>query len=168
MHSIQYAGDVVVKGYFLGGCLSPKLRPISMTFRPAGVFGGIEANMEKSHADFVARRPGGLSTITVQCFPLMDVLAALGVYHVDYLSLDVEGPELEILRTVDWNRLRVDILTVEYRVVTPVPRVMVDREATAKKLEDLRRLFNETRLYREVATISTLDAVFERKDLTGV
>jgi len=157
-----------VKAYFLGGCLSPKRRPMSLTFRPAGIFGGLDANMEKSHAEFVARRPGGRSTVTVQCFPLMDVLAALGVHHVDYLSLDVEGPELEILRTLDWNRLRVDIVTVEYRVITSVPRVMVDAEGTAKKLEDLRRLFNETRLYHEIASLNTLDVVFERKDLTSL
>jgi len=52
----------------------------------------------------------------VSCFPLNSVTAALGVTHVDYLSLDVEGPELEILATVDWTRLRVDVITVEYRV----------------------------------------------------
>jgi len=141
---------------------------MSLTFRPAGIFGGLDANMEKTHAEFVARRRDGRSTVTVQCFPLMDVLAALDVNHVDYLSLDVEGPELEILRTLDWNRLRVDIVTVEYRVITSVPRVMVDLEATVKKLEDLRRLFNETGLYHEVGRLKTLDVVFERKDLTGV
>jgi len=59
----------------------------------------------------------------VSCFPLNSVTAALGVTHVDYLSLDVEGPELEILATVDWTRLRVDVITVEYRVrLRPPPR----------------------------------------------
>jgi FkbM family methyltransferase len=152
--------------YVLSGCLSPTGQPRSVTFRPAGVFGGIGDSMEKTHADFVERRHGGKTVVTVQCFPLPHVLRALSVTRVDYLSLDVEGPELEILRTVDWNRVRVDILTIEYRVITAVPRVKVDVEATAKKLDDLRRFFNDTGLYREVATLNTLDVVFERTDLS--
>jgi len=107
----------------------------------------------------------------VSCFPLNSVTEALGVTHVDYLSLDVEGPELEILATVDWTRLRVDVITVEYRVrlrpprsgaapggssrpggwvITVEYRVMVgkrlgiDGPATLKKLGDLRRFFSNT------------------------
>jgi len=79
----------------------------------------------------------------VSCFPLNSVTAALGVTHVDYLSLDVEGPELEILATVDWTRLRVDVITVEYRVMVG-KRLGIDGPATLKKLGDLRRFFSNT------------------------
>ena len=111
----------------------------------------------------------------MSCFPLNSVTEALGVTHVDYLSLDVEGPELEILATVDWTRLRVDVITVEYRVrlrpprsgaapggssrpggwvITVEYRVMVgkrlgiDGPATRKKLGDLRRFFSNTGVTR--------------------
>lgn len=65
----------------LGGCLSPNSRPASLTFRPAGVFGGLGESMEKSHADFIGKRAGGKreAEVTVQCFPLMDILNALQV-----------------------------------------------------------------------------------------
>lgn len=36
---------------------------------------------------------------TVKCFPLPTLLAAIGVKHVDFLSLDVEGVDLKVLET---------------------------------------------------------------------
>lgn len=47
---------------------------------------------------------------TVKCFPLPTMLAALNVKHVDFMSLDVQGVELKILRTFPFNDdLRVDV-----------------------------------------------------------
>ena len=40
-------------------------------------------------------------------------MGSLGVTHVDLAILDVEGAELEVLRTVDWTRLRISVLCVE-------------------------------------------------------
>ena len=80
---------------------------------------------------------------------------ALDVKHVDYFSLDVEGTELEILETIDWQAVQIDVLTIEYAVPGGGP-------ASEVKLKKMRALFNSTNLYREVATISNLDVVFER------
>ena len=47
---------------------------------------------------------------TVRCFPLPTLLAALGVNHVDFLSLDVEGLDLKVLRTFPpYSTLSVDV-----------------------------------------------------------
>ena len=106
--------------------------------------------------------------IKVNCFPLNAVLAALEVSHVDYLSLDVEGPEIEILRTVDWTRLSIDVITVEYRIYGGA-KIGIDKKATLQKLEDLRQFFRGTGIYREVAMLpgadgdaGGLDVVFSR------
>ncbi len=48
------------------------------------------------------------------CFPLESILAALNRTHVDYFSLDVEGKEVEILKTVPFDRIQIDTLSVEY------------------------------------------------------
>jgi len=114
----------------------------------AGFSGGIVDKMHPSHLATLdsTRTPHA----SVNCFPLNSVAAALGVTHVDYMSLDVEGPELEILRTVDWTRLRVDVVAVEYRIHGPQE---IDRPATLKKLQDLRQFFRDTGLYREVAVL---------------
>lgn len=89
--------------------------------------------------------------IPAMCFPLVDILGIIGVNHVDYLSLDIEGPELQVLETVDWNRVRVDIMTVEIH-------------GDMKKLNDSRQLMNRIGLYREVG-LQGLDVVYERTDL---
>ncbi|CAG7785884.1 unnamed protein product, partial [Allacma fusca] len=39
----------------------------------------------------------------VPCFPITTLTAAIGVTHVDYLSLDVEGVELKILKTLPFD-----------------------------------------------------------------
>lgn len=44
---------------------------------------------------------------------LDDVLAAHGITHVDFLSLDTEGSELEILKTIDFSAITIDVMTIE-------------------------------------------------------
>jgi hypothetical protein len=46
----------------------------------------------------------------------MDVLAEAGVAHIDYFSLDVEGGEMVILRSIDFDRVTIDLFTVEDNV----------------------------------------------------
>ena len=50
----------------------------------------------------------------VPCFPLESILLALNHTHVDYFSLDVEGLELDILKTIPFDRIQIDTLSVEY------------------------------------------------------
>ncbi len=52
--------------------------------------------------------------LRVPCFPLESILLALNQTHVDYFSLDVEGLELDILKTIPFNRIQIDTLSVEY------------------------------------------------------
>ena len=50
-------------------------------------------------------------TITAQCFPLQSVLVALGNPIVDYFSLDVEGSEFPILKSLDWDNVNISIIS---------------------------------------------------------
>ena len=52
--------------------------------------------------------------VNVQCFPLYSLLLALDRNHIDYLSLDVEGVELEILKTVPFDLLDISVITAEF------------------------------------------------------
>jgi Methyltransferase FkbM domain len=49
----------------------------------------------------------------VKVRPVMDVLAEAGVAHIDYFSLDVEGAEMVVLRSVDFDRVTIDLFTIE-------------------------------------------------------
>jgi hypothetical protein len=50
---------------------------------------------------------------TVPCHRIDTVLNDSGVKIVDYLSIDVEGAELEVLRGIDFERVQVNIIGVE-------------------------------------------------------
>lgn len=41
-------------------------------------------------------------------------MAVLNRTRVDYFSLDVEGLELEILKTIDFNKFDIKVLSVEF------------------------------------------------------
>lgn len=52
-------------------------------------------------------------SVAVPCAPLRHYLDALGMAHVSFLSLDVEGAELEVVRSIDWQRQSVAAMVVE-------------------------------------------------------
>jgi FkbM family methyltransferase len=51
---------------------------------------------------------------TVPCHRIDTVLNDYGVKTVDYLSIDVEGAELEVLRGIDFDRVQVNVISVEH------------------------------------------------------
>lgn len=57
-------------------------------------------------------------TVDVQCFPLYSILRAIDVTHIDFFSLDVEGEELNVLHTVPFDKVDIEMMTVEFKHVT--------------------------------------------------
>ena len=54
-----------------------------------------------------------LREIQVQCFPLFSILKALGNPHIDYFSLDIEGAEMVVLKTIPWHKVNMTLLSIE-------------------------------------------------------
>ena len=54
-------------------------------------------------------------TYSMQCFPLYSLLlATVGTNTtVNYLSLDIEGAELLVLQTLPWDKLDIEVMTIE-------------------------------------------------------
>ena len=123
--------------FVVRACLSPTTKPQTVKYKTKGVFSGIVNSSDR------------VNSIMIQCFPLNSITTALGIRHIDYMSLDVEGPELNILDTLNWSQLSVDVLSIEYGSKT-------------SKLNQLRSFFNATRIYTEVGLLP-----FGRKDDTG-
>ncbi|XP_066973198.1 uncharacterized protein [Macrobrachium rosenbergii] len=48
-----------------------------------------------------------------QCFPLETLLLALNVSTVDFLSLDIQGREKDVLRTVSFSKIKIRVIAVE-------------------------------------------------------
>ena len=66
--------------------------------------------------------PGNISSLNfelysevqvVECIPLAQVLSKAHVHHVNYFILDVEGGELEVLKSIHWNHVTFDVLCIE-------------------------------------------------------
>ena len=45
-----------------------------------------------------------------ECFPLFSLLTALNVSVVDYLSLDIQGPELKVLGAIPFDRITIKVI----------------------------------------------------------
>lgn len=56
---------------------------------------------------------GSAAVIDVDCFLLNDLLEQHALYHIDYLSLDTEGGELDILKAIDFSTFVIDVIDVE-------------------------------------------------------
>ena len=52
-------------------------------------------------------------SVRVQCLPLYSLLLALGNPTVDFLSLDTEGGELEVLEALPWDKVDIRAISVE-------------------------------------------------------
>ena len=53
------------------------------------------------------------AAMEIHCGPLSHPLRQLGIRKIDYWSLDVEGSELDVLKTVDWDDVQIDIIMAE-------------------------------------------------------
>jgi predicted metallopeptidase len=49
----------------------------------------------------------------MQCFPLYSILMAVGNPTVDLFSLDIEGAEFQVLKTVPWDKVDIKVILVE-------------------------------------------------------
>ena len=96
-------------------CLSTKTTPEVVKFDAAGLIGGI-IHKGREPGGFVpdnVKLPYDRRTIEMQCFPLYTVLMALGNPTVDLFSLDIEGAELQVLKTIPWDKVNIRVLLIE-------------------------------------------------------
>jgi len=112
----------------LRGCLSPSPRPGLVKFRLQESWSGVSVLNKNVKAEDKT-----VPETDVQCFSLNSIMAAIGVRHIDFFVLDVEGGELSVLQTIDWTRISIDVLKIEY-----------DGANRTKKLNKIRQSFNQT------------------------
>jgi FkbM family methyltransferase len=78
---------------------------------------GLVNDYDPRHVERIERElqqyGGEAQEIIVECFNINYLLKENNVYHVDYCSIDVEGPELDILKSIDFSSFKYDVFTVE-------------------------------------------------------
>lgn len=84
----------------------------SVEFGLAGGAGGVLGESHK-HMQVWAERRKEVHTIKERCTTLERIMSKEGFVEVDYLSLDVEGLELDVLKGMDWEKTKINVLTVE-------------------------------------------------------
>ena len=82
-----------------------------MTFNLHGHMGRV--NHGKEVQDWMAKKRIKEKGMQIQCFPLYSLLLALNQTRVDFLSLDIEGDELHVLKTIPFDKVDIRMMTVE-------------------------------------------------------
>ncbi|XP_042858215.1 protein Star-like [Penaeus japonicus] len=62
---------------------------------------------------FLGRISKQKTSTEIECFPLHSILLALERNFIDLFTLDIEGDELKVLKTIPWDKIQVRLLEVE-------------------------------------------------------
>ena len=95
----------------LNVCLSRKPIPEEVTFLDCYDIGGIEGEVKAWTKDFV--NTPETTRVKKTCLPVHAILAAVGNPKVNYFSLDIEGVELDVLKSIPWDKVDIDIFSIE-------------------------------------------------------
>jgi len=61
----------------------------------------------------ISQYGGGIKHINVQAHTLSKILSDRNITHVEYLSIDTEGSELQVLQGIDFSKVTFDVIDVE-------------------------------------------------------
>lgn len=78
---------------------------------------GLQDKYDPRHLDRIQREiadcKGASELIPVQCYQLNELLEKNNIAHVNFLSIDTEGNEFDILTGIDFERYKIDVIAVE-------------------------------------------------------
>ena len=96
------------KAYAINACMSPTKNSGLFAWKMVGHIAGL-------HESHVFKKAGQTPDGYMQCFSFGTMMAALNVKRVDYFSLDIEGGEVPVLKTIPWNDVYIDVIGIEYK-----------------------------------------------------
>ncbi len=109
----------------LNACMSDRSGKASFTevVDGAHMYSGLNTKMDPRHARRIRRsiarqKRGFTREIEVRCVTWAEALSEAGLTRVDFLSLDTEGGELDILRSIDFSTTPVRVISVENNYFT--------------------------------------------------
>jgi len=119
--------DVLVgkkrNAFSVNSCLSRSRYAEQVNFDTADVYGAIEnyddpgyeafKQVKTSWKESFLHKEVARETVVVQCFPLYSILLALGNPKVDFMSLDIEGSEMDVLKTIPFDKVDIEMFLIE-------------------------------------------------------
>ncbi len=105
--------------HFYNGCISSTEGFVEfMTIENgADMLSGIVDKYDQKHKERIdneIKKSGGKKVITkVNAKSLNSICNENQIKYIDFLSIDTEGGELEILKSIDFNKISIDIISVE-------------------------------------------------------
>ncbi|MCX6990466.1 MAG: FkbM family methyltransferase [Chlamydiae bacterium] len=71
-------------------------------------------HLERVYREIATRSYGKApKCIEVDCYLLNDLLRKNDVFHIDFLSIDIEGGELDVLKTIDFDQFDIEFVVIE-------------------------------------------------------
>ena len=129
------------KAYAVNVCLYVENRIKIVKFYGADVLGGIEKVMEGQMLNQAKAGASHVEATDTLCIPVYSILEAIKMHHINFFSLDVEGAELEILKTIPFDKVKIDIFLIEYTI---------PGGGSQGKLNALKKFFEDLRTYKQV------------------
>ena len=77
------------------------------------MYSGLQKNYDPRHVEILRKYAKSQRTIKVELRRLADILKETNKEVIDYLSIDIEGGELKVLKTLDLNACKIHVISVE-------------------------------------------------------
>ena len=131
----------------LPSCFSMRTHPEIVTFDAADQIGGIVNEETGSKPGDGLTLEGAREEIRLQCVPLYSVLQALGNPRVDFFSLDIEGADLQVLKTIPFDLVDFSVIMIEVAHLGKLQKPIYENEFARKLF-----LFLQVRFLKETWT----------------
>jgi len=78
---------------------------------------GLVDNYDPRHVERIQREVlqngGNIDIIDMKCYQLNTLLEKYNLNNIDFISIDVEGAEYDILKGIDFNKYNIDCIVIE-------------------------------------------------------
>ncbi len=73
--------------------------------------------LQKEHTFFLKKHfkisPNDIKTKKIKTQKLEDILNSLNLFIIDFMNIDIEGHELEVLKSLNFNKFKINVICVE-------------------------------------------------------
>lgn len=94
-----------------------KIEKFTFVEGPSHMLSGMSKEYDERHKQRIQKEitqlGGSVKEVEVSCLVLNNILEKYRFYDIDYLSIDTEGNEFKIIKTIDFDKFNIKIMTIE-------------------------------------------------------